>query len=356
MTPCPLVVIGGSAGALEPLRALVAGLPHALPAAVLVTLHCSPDSPGHLADILNTSGPLPAQFAQSGALLHPGQIYVAPPDHHLLATPDAVRLSHGPKENRSRPSIDVLFRSAAYTHGSQVIGVLLSGMLDDGTSGLWTIKRLGGKAVVQHPEEALYPSMPLQAAQRVDVDAILPVHQIAPRIQTMLSRFAIEQATPREQAMNESEWQRLALEVEIASGANAFANGIQNQGSFSAFTCPECHGAMIKLQEGQHIRFRCHTGHAYSLQTLLSSLNEAVEVTLWNTVRTLEEKVMLLEHLAKHLEEGDPSERATQYRQEIQATQTRLQMIRQHLTEHTEVPGSPNEALSTRGAPLDPAR
>jgi len=325
MTSFPVVVIGGSAGALEPLREIIHRLPSDFPAAVLVVIHLSPDYPSRLPDILRSTSVLPVEHAPQHGPLLPGHIYVAPPDHHLLVGKTEVSLSLGPKENRSRPSIDVLFRSAAYTHGSQVIGVLLSGMLDDGTSGLWTIKQLGGHAVIQHPEEALYPSMPMTAAQQIDVDAIEPVRDIVTRLEYLLHLPTFGQQ-PR--AMDNAEWQRLTLEVGIAQQDSAFEGGILNEGEFSAFTCPECHGVLVKLKEGGRVRFRCHTGHAYSAEALLSDLRTSVEMNVWNTVRVVEEEVMLLEHLAKHADEAELGQHASRYRDALQAAMARLEGLR----------------------------
>src|SRR5215210_6092081 len=170
-----IVVVGTSAGGVEALRVLVGGLPADFAGSVFVVMHTAPDSPGVLAQILDRSGPLPAANASNRERIRPGRIYVAPPDSHLLLEPGVVRVTHGPKENRFRPAIDPLFRSAAQTYGPQAIGVILTGGLDDGTAGLWAIKRLGGTALVQDPEEALVDSMPRSALRHVEVDYCLPL-------------------------------------------------------------------------------------------------------------------------------------------------------------------------------------
>ena len=173
-----LVVIGASAGGLDAVRALLADLPLDFAAAVLVVIHVSPTGPSFLAQVLGRAGGLPVSEAVDGETLQAGHVYVSVPDRHLLVSRDAVAVRRGPKENRFRPSVDALFRSAAYTHGADVIGVVLSGMLDDGTSGLWTVKRLGGVSVVQTPSDALYDSMPKSALAQVEVDYVLPVADI----------------------------------------------------------------------------------------------------------------------------------------------------------------------------------
>lgn len=321
-----VVVIGGSAGALRALLEIVRHLPPDFPAAVLVVVHLSPDHPSRLPQLLNGAGPLGARTARSGDLLEPGRLYVAPPDHHLLVQGGTLHLSRGPRENRARPSIDVLFRSAAYARAPAVTGVLLSGMLDDGTSGLWTIKHLGGYAVVQHPEEADYPSMPLSAVQRVEVDDILPAREIGPQLVRQVAQAV---GGHRETGiMTEHERHRLELELRVAAEDNAFEGGILNLGPMSTFTCPECHGVMVKLEEGGAIRFRCHTGHAFTPAALLSDLRESVEETLWTSVRALDENVMLLDHLAKHFAEaGDPVQGEV-FRQEAAAVKERSHTVR----------------------------
>lgn len=174
-----IVVIGASAGGLWVLEKLVAGLPADLPAAVFIVVHLSAKFPSWLPYILQKSGKLPAVHAVDGAAIEPGRIYVAPPDRHLLVKPEYMRVVLGPKENRFRPAIDPLFRTAALAYGKRVVGVVLSGLLNDGTAGLIDIKEQGGVAIVQDPQEAMFPSMPESAIEHAAVDHILPVADIA---------------------------------------------------------------------------------------------------------------------------------------------------------------------------------
>ena len=202
---------------------------------------------------------------------------------------------------------------------------------------------------MQHPEEALYPGMPLSALQNTEVDAILPVQGIAARLQTMLTApgFGRPNDGREDTEMTERELQRLELEVGVAEGANAFAAGILNEGAFTAFTCPECHGVMVKLQEGRALRFRCHTGHAYSAQALLSELRQTGEVSLWNAVRGMEEHVMLLEHLAKHSAEASEAASAELYRQEAEAVRRRIEPLRLAAIQPSEAHGWPPDLRSS---------
>ncbi|MFC4637548.1 chemotaxis protein CheB [Deinococcus hohokamensis] len=342
MNAQPIVVIGGSAGALGGLLEIVRQLPRDFPAAVLVVIHVSPDYPSRLPALLNAAGPLEARTARSGERPMPGCIYVAPPDHHLLCQDSGLLVSRGPKENRARPSIDVLFRSAAYTHGPQVTGVLLSGMLDDGTSGLWTIKHLGGHAIVQHPEEAEHPSMPLSAVRRVEVDEILPVRGIGPSLLRMVR--GPEQRG--EGDMSDQERRRVGVEVGVAAEDNAFGSGILGLGPMSTFTCPECHGVMVRLEENGHLRFRCHTGHAFTAAALLSELRESVEATLWSAVRVMDENVMLLEHLGKHFGEAGDVEQQQTFAREVSDMRSRSRSVRELALQTAEHQHEVQQAVS----------
>jgi two-component system chemotaxis response regulator CheB len=327
-----IVVIGTSAGGVEALSTIVAGLPADFPASVFIVLHTSPQSPGVLAAILDRAGPLPARYAADRERIAPGRVYVAPADQHLVIEPTRVRLTRGPKENRFRPAVDPLFRSAAQTYGPRVVGVILTGSLDDGTSGLLAIKQLGGAAVVQDPREAFAPSMPESALEHVEVDYCLPLREIAPQ----LVRLANSQADEGEGVSEVPE--RMEIEVKIASEGKATEADVLKLGEPSLYACPECHGVLLRMEEGSFLRFRCHTGHAYTLDALLSEMEEKIEDTLWNAARAIEEYVMLLRHAAAHAVEGrdgDWAEAALALR--ASAAQGRADLVRQALTDHALV-------------------
>jgi two-component system chemotaxis response regulator CheB len=291
-----IVVIGTSLGGVEALPRLVAGFPSDLPAAVLVVQHVGPDSPNYLADRLNAAGPLPAGPAVNNEPLKSGRIYVAVPDHHLMIENDRLRLTRGPRESHARPSVDVLFRSAAYYAGPRVIGIVMTGMLDDGTAGLWAIKDRGGIAIVQSPEEAPYPSMPRSALRHVKVDYTLLLADI-PNVLRSLTRERVEIKEP---AMNN----RLEVETRIALEENAIKQGVRSLGTQSFYTCPECHGSMIAIDEGSIKRFRCHTGHGYSQAALLGQTLPNIEATLWSALAQAEERLALLHELAQRAPNG----------------------------------------------------
>ncbi|MDX6693478.1 MAG: two-component system, chemotaxis family, protein-glutamate methylesterase/glutaminase [Blastocatellia bacterium] len=317
-----IIVIGASAGGIEALRTIARGLPQDFPASVFVVLHTAPQSPGILADILARAGALPASNALDKEAIQHGRIYVAPPDHHLVIEPNRVRITRGPKENRFRPAVDPLFRSAAQVYGPRVIGLILTGNLDDGTAGLWAVKRLGGTAIVQDPEEALAPSMPHSAMRQVKVDHCLPVGEIAP----LLARLA---STPMTEEGERQAPKEMKIEVRIAKEDVALDAGVLTLGEPSNYACPECHGVLLQLNEEQRIRFRCHTGHAYSVDSLLSEITKGVEDSLWNAIRAIEESVLLLRHMARSLTESENSATAERYLAQAQEAERRADFVRQ---------------------------
>ena len=287
-------MIGASAGGMEALQKLVAPLPPDLPASIFVVWHLSPGARSILPSVLAKAGKLPAAMPKDGDRIERGRIYVAPNDHHLLIESGYIRVARGPKENRFRPAIDPLFRSAAYVYGTRVIGVVLTGALDDGTAGLWTIKLRGGTTIVQDPAEALIRSMPLSALDNVAVDHRVAVAEMGPLIARLVREPA---AAPVEVPAGEQ--QKTQNEIRIAKEREALEEDILRFGELSSFTCPECHGVLTMLREGSIIRFRCHTGHAFSSGALLASNTEDAQGRLWDAVRAVDETVFLLNKLGE---------------------------------------------------------
>ena len=302
-----LVVIGASAGGVETLRRVVSGLPEDLPAAVCVVLHISPESPSALARILHRAGPLPCRAATDGELLRPGQILVAPPDHHLVIADGRARVTVGPRENGHRPSVDVLFRSAAVARHARVIGVVLSGTRDDGTAGLAVIKSGGGAAIVQDPDEALHPGMPSSALERVVVDAIVPSGQIAETISAMV--HGQQASAPHQQAQPRSD----------------------PRGDRLPSVCPECGGVLTERTEAGIPQWECHVGHRYSPEGLADSQGDRVEMALWTAVRMLRDRSALLRRMAEQSEGRDQPRSAEQFRRQAEDATRQAELVREAL-------------------------
>ncbi|HVG23176.1 MAG TPA: chemotaxis protein CheB [Thermoanaerobaculia bacterium] len=290
-----VVVIGASAGGIEPIRTILSGLPAGFPAALFIVVHTSPHAPGVLDVIFSTAGVLPAVIAKDRERIVPGTVYVALPDHHLLIEPGRMRLTRGPKENRFRPAVDPLFRSAAQTYGPLVIGIILSGGLDDGTAGLRTVKQLGGTAIVQDPEEAWFPSMPESALQHVRPHHVLRASEIAPLL-VKLTAGADDVDQGGRDVPDE-----VKIEVDIAKENKATDAGVLQLGDPSNYACPECHGVLLEMKERAPLRFRCHTGHAYTIESLASEMDEMIEESLWSAIRALEERALLMRQAGEHL-------------------------------------------------------
>lgn len=287
-----VIVVGASAGGVQALQGLVAQLPPELPASVLVVLHLSTGT-SVLHNILDRAGPLPASQARDGERLERGHVYVAPPDFHMLLRGAAVHLSAGPRENGHRPAIDPLFRSAARAYGPRVIGVILSGTLDDGTDGLRMIKQRGGATVVQDPTDAAYGDMPRSAIDYVEPDRVVPLDQIGAALFELVDSPL---DPPPENGIESPATQAVDL-VEVEFGREDPA------GDATLLTCPDCGGVMLERAEaGGLIRFACQVGHAYSPESLADQQGEALEHALWNAIRTLEERADLLRRMARRAE------------------------------------------------------
>jgi len=280
-------VVGASAGGVEALDQLVSGFPAELPAAVFVVLHMPASGRSLLPAILQRAGELPASVPEDGERVERGHIYVAPPDRHLLLVGQQVRLASGPRENGHRPAIDPLFRSAARTYGSRTVAVVLSGNLDDGAAGARLVKERGGVVLVQDSEDALYPDMPDSAAAVTDVDARLPVAEMAGAICSLL-----EEAVPRGGEVDLEELEERASE-ELAAAEMAV------EGEPTELACPECGGPLWERNEGPLVRFACRVGHVFSPESMVAEHGKELERALWSARRSLEERADLYRRLSR---------------------------------------------------------
>jgi len=286
-----VIVIGASSGGVDALVKLVGTLPPGLPAAVFVVLHVRPDVPSQLPAILNRAGALPAAHAVDGEPIRRGRIYVAPPGLQTYVHRGRLSVRRGPQENSSRPAIDALFRTAAHHYGPRVIGVVLSGALDDGSAGLVAIKSAGGIAIVQDPEDAAVSDMPANALDRADVDHRLRADELGAALTDIVRRNGTGDAElPHE----------VPLETLEETPAEEVAPKTEQLGAPSGFTCPDCNGALWEIDDGRSIRYRCRVGHAYSEETMMEAQNNSVERALWAALRALEERIALVRKLAEN--------------------------------------------------------
>lgn len=280
-----VIVVGASAGGVEALRTMVSQLPQDLPATVLVVLHLPEGGQSALPAILTRSGPLPARHPQDGWRLRHGEILVARPNHHLVVVDGAVRLTHGPRENGHRPAIDPLFRSAARWHGPRVIGVVLSGALDDGTAGQVAVAGEGGVTIVQDPDDAMYQGMPRSVLDHVMVDHIVKAEDLGP----LLARLTTEGLPDRDPGPMPSP----LLRKEAAITDLFTSSSPDPPGDPAGLGCPQCGGSLYSIEDGTLVRYRCRVGHAWSPESLLAEQSDALESALWMALRTLEDRAAL---------------------------------------------------------------
>jgi two-component system chemotaxis response regulator CheB len=306
---------------------------------VLVVLHVPPTGTSALPQILERVGDLPARHARSGDALEPGTILVAPADHHLVVYDDAVTLSRGPTENGHRPAVDVLFRTAAAVLGSRVVGVVLSGALDDGAAGLLAVKLRGGHALVQDPEEALHGGMPRSAIAAADVDEVLPVSMIGARL-AELAREGAPLAPPLSDLME--------MEAGMANLDPGALGSTGDVGVPSAWACPDCNGTLFEIKEGGITRFRCRVGHAWSASGLVAQQASSVETALWVALRALEEKADLTGELGRQAATRGHRLTAEQFARQSQEARRSAALVRDLISRATgaeqDVP--PDEAMA----------
>ncbi len=287
---CPsVVVVGASAGGLEAVTALVRSFPADFPAAVFIVIHRGAESPAILPMLLRKQSRLPIRVAVQSEEIRAGHIYLPSLDCHLVIEDSHVRSAYGPRQHGFRPAVDPLFVSAANAMGDSVAGVILSGGLDDGTLGLLAIKRRGGVAIVQNPEEALVPSMPLSALKNVEVDAILRASEIAPRLVELIDTGS--NRTESAAGRRPSTGRRSAM----AKSSTPRSSGTRK---LTPFTCPNCGGALWEVEEGNLDQYECHVGHRFGSEALKAFGDDRTENILWAAVRALQEDSMLRRRMA----------------------------------------------------------
>jgi two-component system chemotaxis response regulator CheB len=335
-----LVVVGASAGGLPALQTLLGELPPELPLAVLVVVHTSPAGPGGLADVLNRSSTYPVSYARDGLEIRYGHVYLAPPDLHLTTDDGHLAVRHGPRENRFRPAVDPLFRSAAASHGERVVAIVLSGSLDDGTHGLAVVKNRGGIAIVQSEEDALVPHMPVSAAHAVAVDYVLPAAEMARVIAGLVGKppqNAARRTVPRSTA-------KKAADDPPPPGDPTETPTV--------FTCPDCGGALWELEDHDTLRYRCHVGHGITSEGLAQAQMDGLEESLWRAARALAEHAELRRRMASRARRGTLSALADAWDTDAGESERRSDEIKRLLDAglpRARVPGTRTVRSARRG-------
>jgi two-component system chemotaxis response regulator CheB len=284
--PPAIIVIGASAGGIEALRTIVRDLPKDFAAAIFIVVHLGAHK-SELPWLLSQIGPLPAVHPVDGDAVAAGTIVIAPPDHHMILRNGRIRLTKGPRENWARPAIDPLFRSAAESYGAGVVGVILSGGLNDGTAGLYQVKEAGGVSIVQDPDDAINPSMPQSALANVSVDHCLPAAQMPPLLVDLVAAMEKDIAAKPRRAIT-------ATQEEVMTAYTSDQP--------IAVTCPDCGGALRRQQLGKLTQFRCHIGHIYTAEIMLAAQFLATEQSLGAAMRTLRERAELCRQMASKAE------------------------------------------------------
>lgn len=319
-----IIVIGASAGGLKALSAVLSKIPSGLGASIFVVQHLSPDKKSYLPKLLADITDLPVTSPADDETFRNGHVYVAAPDHHLLLNGDRVRVLRGPQENRFRPSIDALFRSAARSCGSRVIGMVLTGFLDDGTVGLQTIKKRGGITVVQDPEEAEYPSMPRIALRYVKIDHTVPIADAG----ALLIRLVAEPPVAQDDFPTTPAIEIESNIAEQVMNTKEFLENVEQIGERTTYTCPDCNGAIWQIGDDEPLKLRCHVGHSFTGEVFSAEQSRNVESALWSAIRIMEEKVTFSRQLAERKREQNLHGEAAAYEKEANALDHEVTRVR----------------------------
>jgi two-component system chemotaxis response regulator CheB len=314
-----ILAIGTSAGGVEALLFLARSFPPEFPAAVFVTIHLASQFRSTLDDVLDRAGPLSAAFAKHGDTVRKGRIYIAPVDRHMLVEDDRIVLGRGSRENNARPAIDPMLRSVAACCGPRTVGVVLTGTLNDGSSGLWAVDQCGGVTVVQDPSDAAFPEMPANALNRLQPDHVVRLDEM-PKLLSHLAHQPAGNAMPVPQSVE--------FELEIAKGGHASIDDMDRVGRRSALACPDCHGAMWEIDESDLVRYRCHVGHTYTAELMNIALDENLRRALGSALRALEERRALARRLERQAGLSGQPHLAANWAQRAEEFQSELDVIR----------------------------
>jgi two-component system, chemotaxis family, protein-glutamate methylesterase/glutaminase len=331
-----IVVIGASAGGLQALRQILSAMPRDVEAALLAVLHTADHSRSMLPDILQRRSNMPVSHPCDGDRIERGRFYIAPPGFHMIVEEGFVRVLQGPRENLHRPAIDPLFRSAAAAYGRRVIGVILTGMLDDGTAGLMVVSAGGGEAIVQDPQSASFPSMPRSALNQVPHAHVLPLEQIAAFLLQLIGEELPSEAEPANQgSVGQASLERTSLaaakETRIAELNMDEVSSEDRLGHPSPFACPDCGGVLWEIEQNGFLRFRCRVGHAFTASHLGVQQRQAVETALWEALRALEESASLYRRMAGRARTTNHELPARLYQERASNTEYNSKILRDFL-------------------------
>jgi two-component system, chemotaxis family, protein-glutamate methylesterase/glutaminase len=318
-----LVAIGASAGGVKALIYLCTRLPAHFPATILITQHLQSQPASSLDQLLSRAGPLPASFAHQGDALRKGQIFLAPPGCHLIADGDRLLLGEGPRENNARPAIDPMLRSVGVCCGPRAIGVVLTGTLGDGASGLKAVQQCGGISVVQDPDDAAFPEMPRTALNRSIPDHVVRLADLPLLLNSLVQRSAGEPKPVPDS---------IRFEVGIASGQKVGMRDMDRLGRRSVLTCPDCNGVMWEIDDDDLSHYRCHVGHAYGAETMNLALDEHVRRALGSALRALEERIALTERLRAHASERGHNLSADVWSRKLEEIERETDTLRKTIT------------------------
>jgi two-component system chemotaxis response regulator CheB len=319
-----IIVIGASAGGITTVKELLSGLQDNLDAAFFVVQHVSRDSSAqNIVEIFQKHTSLICKVASDSMLIEAGKLYLAPPDHHLILDNELLMVTNGARENNHRPSIDVLFRSAAVNFGNRVIGIILTGMMEDGTSGMSAVSRCGGICIVQNPADAQFFSMPQSVLNNVVVDYNAALRTIPQIIHEVLAK-------PLPPAISIPE--ELRIEADITKRMMSNIDELKSIGDRSDFICPECGGGLWALKNDPASRYRCHTGHVYTEKLLQDLQQQGIEESVWVSIRMLEERVNMLKLTAVRQAER-PGERTLDYSRRIRESSAHIERLKNLLAD-----------------------
>ena len=337
-----IVVIGASAGGLEALKTILNALPHDLNAAIFVVLHTARHSASLLPAVLGRVSKLPVSHPKDWERFEHGRVYIAPPGNQMLLNDGVLRVLPGPRENLHCPAVDPLFRSAAMAYGPRVTGVILTGMLDDGTSGLMVVAANGGETIVEDPHTALFSSMPASALEHVPNSHVAPLSELSATLLRVISQPVDPETSITRKASFDAPKETRIAELDMAE----ISKDDDRPGKPSPFACPDCGGVLWEINENNFLRFRCRVGHAFTARYLGAEQRQALETALWEALRALEESASLYRRMADRAEASKQHLTVSSYLERAANTESNSRVLREFLVRVNQYEGSEDPAVA----------